>query len=153
MKILVAILVILASLLTGYLYGLHVGKQQTATIDAAKAALASMGMIESLRFHPETDPIDLYEQRINQSLVRYGEYLEKRLIVDPLYPGTNDVIEQMFSGVIAYRKEHPRIVNGVEYAPLKEDFENSKGFKSMEPEHKDRYLRKRDRFDKAMSSR
>jgi hypothetical protein len=152
MKYLAVILCILVASIGGYWYGYAVGYLQATIFQMSDDALREIDAIRELQFNPEVDAKDLHEIRINKSLIAYGKYLETAPWALPGFYSADPVIKQSFSFVTLYRKENPRVVNGIEYAPFNRAYKETEEYQLLEQDWKERTENDESYFKRAMEA-
>lgn len=119
-----------------YLYGVRVGGERLAAHRMAICAFDSLSDVEDLKHNPNPAPLDLYEFGINDALISYGKYLERR---KPLAPGLNSIegtTRLMIRRRAQYRLENPRIIDGISYNPTNTKFLDSADYRALPEERK-----------------
>jgi hypothetical protein len=152
MKYLVTIIFIFVASTGGYWYGYGIGFLQGTIFQKSDDALRAIDAIRELEYNTEVDAKDLHEIRINNSLIAYGEYLETAHWVLPGLYSADPVIKLSFSLVTLYRRDNPRVVNGIEYAPSNEAFKETEYYQTLERDLKERFDNKDLYFKRAMEA-
>lgn len=131
-KYLAIVIFIMVSALGGYWYGYAVGFTESRILVIGEYALHEINAIEELKYNPNVNAIDLHEIEINKAITLYGEYKEEGYIALPMFPSAKSAINWRLNRLIAYRKKNPRILNGVEYAPLPHGYKNMEFFDTLD---------------------
>ncbi len=152
MKYLAVIIFILVSSVGGYWYGFSVGFSQATTYQISKDALHGIDAIRALKYNAEVDAKDLHEVRINESLVTYGKYLEMPHWALPGLYSADSIIRQSFSLVTSYRRENPRIVEGIEYAPSNQVIKETEEYQLLDQELREQLENEESYFNRAMEA-
>ena len=152
MKYLTVIIFILMASIGGYWYGFAVGFSQATTFQMSHDALDGIEAIRALRYNAEVDPKDFHEARINESLVTYGKYLEKDYWALPGLYSADSMIKQSFSMVASYRRENPRVLEGIEYAPSDQAFKDTEEYQLLDQELREQLEKEESYFKRAMEA-
>ena len=97
------------------------GAERLRIFEQGEGALNEISALSELKHNPDANAVDLHEIEINESLIAYGKFLERKKNFAPLLADTDEVIEMHFSQIRIYRKNNPRILNGIQYSPVRMD--------------------------------
>lgn len=138
MKYAITILIFVAFGLGGYWYGYRVGFEEATILNAADSALDDISAIDELKHNPDVSAQDLHELQINKSLISYGEYMDNASPPIPGFYSVRPALERLFSNVVSYRKENPRVRDGIEYSPSNKEYEKTEEYKQLPHELRQR---------------